>query len=158
MSKYMSKVYHKAGGRSYGKSYKVVNALGSAAVYSAASYGFGYMQNRWRERASVYGVPADLLAGVGLSAASLGCELMGKAGALSALARDVGHAGLGAYFHTLGAGKGAKDSGVTRLLLKNPAQLAKAKAAVPDAEVLGAISAAPHGDYLSPAELAEMAK
>lgn len=158
MSKYLEKVYHKVGGRAGSKGSKVFHALGSAAVYGGASYGFGYLQNRYREKASVMGVPADLLAGVGLSALSLGCDVMGKSGALSALSRDVGHAGLGAYFHTLGAGHGAKASGVTRLLLKNPAQLAKARQAVPDAEVLGAIPAAPHGDFLSPAELAEMAK
>lgn len=158
MSKYLEKVYRKVGGKSHGKGHKVFNALGSAAVYGGASYAFGYLQNRYRERASVMGVPADLLAGGALSAVSLGCELMGKTGALSALARDVGNAGIGAFFHTLGAGRGAHAAGVTRLLLKNPAQLAAAKKAVPDAEVLGSIQPAPHGDFLTPAELAEMAK
>ena len=135
----------------------VVPSLVEAAEYVGASYGFGYLQNRYREKASLMGVPADLLAGVGLKAAALAADVMGKSGGVACLASTVGNAGLGAYFHTLGAGHGAQASGVKRLLISDK-DVAKARAALPNATILGEIPKAPHGDFLSAAELAEMAR
>lgn len=152
----------------FGKKGGVVHAVTSevvgAGVYAGASYGFGYVQNRYRDKASLWGVPVDLLAGVGLTAATIGCDLYvghGKWGKrihnLTPITRDVGRAGFGAYFHTLGAASGAAKSGVKRLLISE-ADLPKAKAALPNATVLGDIPKAPHGDSLSARDLAEMAK
>jgi hypothetical protein len=127
--------------------------------YAGASYGFGYLQNRYREKASVMGVPADLLAGVVLKTVVLGSELMGKgvSGGFATLLSNVGNAGIGAYFHTLGAGHGAQKSGVKRLLISEK-DVEKAKAALPGATILGDLPKAPKGDFLSAAELAEMAR
>lgn len=124
--------------------------------YGAASYGFGYLQSRYR--ASVMGVPVELLAGVAGKALVLGGEMMGlpssKFGKVLSVAMPhvdvVANAGIGAYFHTLGVGHGAKAAAAL------PAGKAPTKAL--GTTVLGAIPKAPHGDFLSAAELAEMAR
>lgn len=144
-------------GRKSGKLYKVSQAVANAGVYAGASYGFGYVQNRYRDRAKVMGVPVDLAVGAALTVGALAGDLVGFDNLLMPLARDVGHAGLGAFFHTLGAGKGAQASGVRRLLIKE-SDVPKARAAIPDAVVLGAIPQAPHGDVLSAKDLADLAR
>lgn len=135
-----------------GKSHKVVSAI----EYGAASYGFGYLMSRYRERASVYGVQADLLAGVLLKGVSLfgGRYVRGGVGTL---VDNVSNAGIGAFFHTLGAGHGGEHAGVTRLVLDKK-DVPRAKAALPNATVLGDIPRAPHGDFLSASELAALAR
>lgn len=127
------------------------------AEYFAASYGYGYVQNRFRERAAVGPIPLDLLAGGVFKAAAIGCGIWCKKG--SALAKStpytnvMGNAGIAAFGHTLGAGAGAKASGVTRLLLANHSDLAAVKKVLPNSTILGEIPKAPHGDFLTPSEL-----
>ena len=136
----------------------VLPNLVRTAEYGLASYGFGYVQNRFRERASVMGVPLDLLVGVAGKAASIfGGEVYGMAPGLMPHIDNVANAGIGAYFHTLGAGHGARAAGVKRLLIRE-SDVPKARKALPDATILGDLPRAPRGDFLSPAELMEMAK
>lgn len=117
--------------------------------YGAASYGFGYLQSRYRS--SVMGVPVELLAGVaGKALVLVGGEMMGLLPAVMPHVDVVANAGIGAYFHTLGVGHGAKAAAAL------PAGKAPTKAL--GTTVLGAIPKAPHGDFLSAAELAEMAR
>ncbi len=129
--------------------------LFEAVEYGAASYGYGYLMSRYREKASVMGVPADLLGGVLMKAASLfgGRYLRG----FTAHANVLGNAGIGAFCHTLGSGHGAAGSGVKRLLI-HESDVPKAKAALPNATILGDIPKAPHGDFLSFGELNKLAK
>jgi hypothetical protein len=134
-----------------------INKLAEAAEYSLASYGYGWTQNRYRERASLGGIPADLLTGGVMKAASIAMDLWHKGKGVSPYANLLGNAGLGAFFHTLGAGHGAQSSGVTRLLIKD-SDVAKAKAALPGATILGEIPKAPHGDFLSASDLAAMSR
>lgn len=126
--------------------------------YVGASYLFGYVQNKYRDKAQVWGIPADLASGVVLKAVSLGCDIAGVATGLSSHVGTVGNAGLGAYFHTLGAGHGAHSAGVYRLLLTSEADKAKALQAFPKATILGDLPKATRGDFLSAAQLAEMAR
>lgn len=153
LSKFVDKVPLKKGG--------LLNAAlhetAGAAVYSGASFGFGYVQNRYREKASLGGVPADLLAGGLLTGAAFVGDWFNKGKGFTPLARAIGHAGLGSFFHTLGAGLGAEKSGVKRLLISE-ADVAKAKAALPNATILGVSEKAPTGDFLSATELAAMAR
>lgn len=151
---YLDRLYP---GRRHGTGHEVFKAALDVAEYGGASYAFGYLQNRYRERASVMGVPLDLAAGAGLTAAALLCDLKGWCSGLVPIVRNVGHAGVGAYFHTMGAGHGAKASGVKRLLVHEK-DVGKVKAVLPDATVLGAIPRAPHGDFLSASELAALAR
>lgn len=126
------------------------------AEYAAASYGFGWMQNHFRDRASLFGAPADLIAGGVLTAASL---FGGKYlhGGLHRLVDTVGKAGLGSWFHTMGAGKGAQTSGVKRVLV-DAKDVQKVKSVLPKSTVLGEIPKAPHGDFLSSRDLANLAR
>ena len=134
----------------------VANAV-ETAEFAGASYAFGYLQNKYRGKAQMFGVPADLLAGVAFKAASLGSHVFGVGHALAPHFDIIGNAGVGAFFHTLGAGHGAKASGVKRLLVGD-ADLEKIKKVLPNPEVIGAIGKAPHGDFLSASELAALAR
>ena len=135
--------------------------------YSAASYGYGLVQNQFREKASLMGAPVDLLTGLVLKAAGIAGVVVGKGkykrgvlGFAAAHSNVIGNAGLGAFFHTLGAGKGgekyAKKSGMVKLLVP-ASQVDKVKAAIPGT-VFGAIPSAPHGDWLTHGDLKEMAR
>lgn len=125
--------------------------------YAAASFGFGYAKNRWRDKAHVFGVPVDLLTGIVAKTASIAALMTGKfEGAVPHL-DALGNAGVGAYFHTLGAARGAEASGLCRVLIP-ASDVAKAKAALPNATILGEIPKAPPGDYLSAEDLARMAR
>jgi hypothetical protein len=142
----------------------LVHDLMTTAEFAAGSYGFGYLQNRYREKASMFGIPADLLAGVGLKVVALGTEMISPSGRLGKLAHLVaphanafGNAGVGAFFHTLGAGHGAQASGVKRLLISE-ADVPKAKAALPNATILGVDKETRPRDVLSAQELADMAR
>jgi hypothetical protein len=135
----------------------VVANLVETAEFAGASFGFGYLQNKYRKQAHMFGVPADLLAGVVLKAASLGCDVFNVAGAAAPHLNIIGNAGVGAFFHTLGAGYGSKSAGVKRLLIPEGDE-AKMQKAFPNAEVLGAIGKAPKGDFLSSADLAALAR
>jgi hypothetical protein len=134
-------------------------ALKDVAVYGLASYGFGYVENRYRDKASVMGVPVSAVAGGALVLGSLVASVSGgsKLKRVVPYAYDVGLAGLGAYLHTLGAGHGAQHSGVSRIMVDQK-DVAKVKAVVPKSTLLGEIPAAPHGDYLSSKDLANLAR
>lgn len=137
----------------------VVPKLAEAAEYFGASYAFGYVQNKYREKASVAGIPADLVVGGLSKAVAIGMDLWGStkmATGMAPFANVIGNAGIAAFGHTLGAGAGAKASGVRRLLISE-SDVAKAKAALPNATILGEIPKAPHGDFLSSRDLASMA-
>ncbi len=125
--------------------------------YGAASYGLGYVKNRWRDKAHVKGVPVDLAGGIVLKLASLAMQLSNKGTGLAPHLDTVGNAGVGAFFHTLGSSHGAAASGLRRLLIP-ASDVAKAKAALPNATILGEIPKAPPGDYLSSADLQRMAR
>jgi hypothetical protein len=135
--------------------------LGSSVVeaveYGAVSYGLGYVQSRYREKASLFGLPVDLLTGVAAKAASIAGHVWGVGRALAPYTNVVGNAGIAAFCHTLGTGHGGDKAGITRLLI-NKSDVAKAKAALPGATILGEIPRAPHGAFLSSAELAELAR
>lgn len=139
------------------------NSLVSHAVetveYGAASFGFGYIQNRYR-KANIAGVPADILSGLAFKAVALAMDMKGGAmmERIAPHLNVVGNAGVGAFFHTLGAGAGMKHAGIVRMALPagtNP-QLAASK--VPGSVILGGIAPAPKGDFLTSAELAAMAR
>jgi hypothetical protein len=129
------------------------------ATYVGASFAFGYAQNRYREKASLAGVPADLLAGGGLKLGVVLGEMLGgsKVARYARLADPVANAGLGAYFHTWGSGAGAKASGLKRVLV-SASDADRVKKLVPGATILGDIARAPHGDYLSASQLAALAR
>lgn len=150
--RYLEKYYP---GRRHGTVNNLVGAAVGVLVYGGASYGFGYAQNKYREKASLFGVPADLLTGAVLTGASA-LGLLGH-GTIGHLGHDIGKAGVGAFFHTLGAGHGGAASGLTRAVVpKN--QVSKLRAAVPSATILGEIPKAPHGDFLKPGDLAVLAR
>ena len=139
------------------KKHPVSGALTGMALYGAASYGFGYAKTRWHNKAQVMGVPVDILAGVVLKGAALAGMFMGKAEGLVPHLDTLGNAGIGAFLHTYGAAHGAAASGMRRLLIP-ASDVQKAKAALPNATVLGEIPKAPPGDFLSTAELQAMAR
>lgn len=135
-----------------------------AAEYFGASFLAGYAQNKYRDKASVAGVPVDLAAGGALKLLGLGVDLLGGGkwnrgwrATVHSQAHILGNVGLAAFGHTLGAGLGASQSGVTRVLVEKK-DVAKVKAAIPGAVVIGEIPKAPPGDYLSASQLAEMAR
>ena len=125
------------------------------AEYVGASYVFGYAQNRWREQASIKGVPADLAAGITLKAASLVLDLIGKGHNVSSHINVVGNAGLGAFFHTMGSGHGGEKGGVKRLLVSSADAERVKKLGV---TVLGDLGKAAPGAYLSARDLHAMAQ
>ena len=94
---------------------------------------------------------------VGLKALALGTQLLTKHGdSMAVQGMDlVANAGVGAFFHTLGAGHGAKSAGVTRFMTTASAD--KVKAALPGVTILGEIPQAPAGNFLSARDLAAMA-
>lgn len=139
------------------KQHGIVKNLTTAAVYAGASYGFGYIQNAYRSKAHVMGVPLDLAAGIGFKAVSLGASMLGMGSGFAPHLDTIGNAGIGAFFHTLGAGHGAQKAGVKRLLV-NEADMVKAKAALPNATILGDLGKAPKGDFLSAKDLAALAR
>lgn len=155
----MSVFHHLYPGKKHSTGHEVYKATVDAGVYAAASYGFGYVQGRYREKASLFGIPADLFAGVVLSGGALVAgDLLGYIPeGINPIVAAVGHAGLGAWAHTHGAGAGAEKSGVRRLLIQEK-DVAKAKAALPDAQFLGDIPKAGPGDFLSARELANLAR
>lgn len=137
----------------------IIGNVVETAEYGAASYAFGYLANRYRDKAKVFGVRTDLAVGVGLKVVALAGDYFGIP-AISALdhhLNTIGNAGVGAYFHTLGAGHGSRASGVKRVLIKS-GDIDKVKKVVPDAEIIGQIGAAPAGAYLSEQKLREMAR
>lgn len=150
--KYLDKLHPRKAG--------MVSNVVETVEYGAFSYGYGFLQNKYRGKASVKGVPADVLAGVGFKAAALLMDAFGGSAVakVSPHINVLGNAGIGAFFHTLGAGHGAKSAGVTRLLLAPGTDVKKAKAMLPGSEVLGGIPPAPKGDFLSSSELAAMAR
>lgn len=130
-----------------------------AAVFGGASFGYGYLMNRYREKAHIKGVPADLAAGIGFTALSFLGDWYGVGGVVGGLShatKMVGLAGIGAFCHTLGAGRGSQHSGVARVMVKK-GDIPKVKAAVPGSTILGEIPKAPHGDFLSAAQLDRLA-
>lgn len=138
----------------------LVSNVVETVEYGAASFGFGYVQNRFRNKAHVAGIPLDLGVGVVTKVVGFAMDAFGghKMGLVAPHVNVIGNAGIGAFFHTLGAGVGLKGAGVSRLLLPPGADAKKAKAAIPGSEILGGISPAPKGDFLSSAELAAMAR
>ncbi len=132
-----------SGGKKSGAVHEVVETV----EYAAASWGFGYLQGRFRERASIGPVPADLGVGLGLKILALAGNILGKGGKVLPHMHLIGNAGIGAYMHTHGVGAGSQKSGVKRLLV-NAADVAKVQKILPDVTVLGAIPKAPPGDFL----------
>lgn len=128
------------------------SAVGNVArtvEYAGASAAFGYIQSRYRSQ--VMGVPVELAAGVvGKAVVLFGGEAMGLLPSVMPHVDVISNAALGAWAHTLGVGYGAKQV----------AALPPGKAPTKElgTTVLGAIPKAPRGDFLSAAELAEMAR
>lgn len=132
-------------------------AVVEGVAYGVAGYGFGYVQNRYRGKASVAGVPLDLTVGVLGKVLSMTQLFTGRwGGRVHAASNFLGNVGLAAFGHTLGAGHGAEKAGIARLLIQK-SDVAKAKAAIPGAEILG-VEKAPHGKYLTPSQLADIAR
>lgn len=119
----------------------------------AAAAGFGYLKGAYREKASVRGLPVDLLSGAALTLLAVGLEVWsGGRSALAPHMNAVGDAGLMSYFGSLGAAYGVKTSGRKVYVLdkgaKPPASLPPGMTAV------AGIPQAVGGAYLSPEEVA----
>lgn len=141
---------------------KAIPRIVEKAERSGLAYVAGLVQNKFRHKASLFGAPADLVAGAVGTGTSLAMSIFGKGQGRGAFMRTVhsqadivGDVGLMAFFHTIGAGKGAKTSGVVRLLVP-AADVAKVKKILPSAEVVGAIDPAPAGDRMTQSDLASL--
>lgn len=138
--------------------HEVVGEVIDLGVGAGASFGFGYLTGKYRDKTLIAGrVPLDLGVGLALSLGSVALDLTGTLSGFSGLVKDVGRAGVGAWAHTHGVGAGTAASGIKRALVEDK-DLAKLRAAVPNAVILGATGAAPHGAFLSSARLNELAK
>lgn len=146
-------------GKKGGVAHTVGGEVLDLAVYGVASYGLGYLTGKYREKSLLFGgrVPLDFAAGLAFTALGGYMGWSGHGEAFAGLVGDVGKAGIGAWAHTHGVGDGTKASGVKRLLVQEK-DLAKARAALPDAVVLGGIPPAKHGAFLSPERLQDLAK
>lgn len=139
-----------------GRAAGLVSNVVLTAEYAGASYLFGYLQNAFPGRASFFGVPADLAVGVAAKAASLVSTVSGMGRVARPHLDVLGNAGIGAYFHTLGAGHGFQKSGRVRATL--PAtSVAKLRQAVPESTIFGVNQKAPQGDFLTSEDLARLA-
>ena len=140
--------------------HNVGKELLDVAEIGGASYAFGYLQHKYGEKMSLWGVPGDLLAGAVLTVGAVVATAFDVGDGVTPIARNVGHAGLAAFFHTLGAGDGSKKSNEARLRIE-AGDLPKAQKALAGAgvktTVFGAIPKAPHGDFLSTRDLRAMA-
>lgn len=144
---YLKKFSQGVSSKSFMKS--AVSNVMHTAEYAGASWGFGYLQSRYRSQ--VMGVPIELAAGVvGKALVLFGGEAMGLLPQVMPHVDVVSNAALGAWAHTLGVGYGARQAASL------PPGKAPTKAL--GTTVLGAIPKAPHGDFLSASELAEMAR
>lgn len=126
----------------------------SVAEGAAASVAFGYVQNKYRDKAEIKGIPADLLVGALTKVVAVAADIYGKVPGWTPHLHSVGNAGINAYFHTLGSGLGGKAAfpeGSKRVMLPPGAALPAG------ATVLGVIPAAPVGDHLSPADINRLA-
>lgn len=139
----------------------------SAAVetveYVGASYGYGYLMGRYREKAELGGMPADLLVGGALRVAGLlGEHWRGAPRFLKSAAPHatvLGLAGLGAFAHMKGVGAGSRASGALRASLPpgtSPSDLEKIKKLVPGTVFSGIPPARGPHNFLSSRELARM--
>lgn len=129
------------------------NTVGSkvseAVQYVAANAALGYAQGRYRAKAGTIALVTGVL---GKAVALLGAY-KGRASATYAEANLLGNVGFGAYAHAWGAGKGATAAGLSRMVLPSH-DVDRAKKMFPDATVLAGVGPkAPHGDWLSHADL-----
>jgi hypothetical protein len=119
----------------------------------AAAAGFGFIKGYYRERAAIKGVPADLLAGAGLTLAAAALEMFGKGrSGLAPHLNAVGDAGMMSYLGSMGAAMGAKRSGRQVYVLN--AGAAKPAALPAGMTAVGALPQAVSGAYLSADEIA----
>lgn len=132
-------------------------AVGSV-VHGLESYGagrlFGYVHGMYREKASLWGVPANLLAGIGLKVAAIGAALVTDR--LSPTAREpwwashletIGNAGIAAFGFAQGVADGTKSSGRKIIILPKGAA-APTLPAGSVTDVVGEIPPAAPGRYL----------
>lgn len=133
----------------------VGSTLLETAEYAGASMGLGYLYGRYREKASLFGVPADLAVGLLGKTVGLGLDLFsrGSGGAGRQFLHAVGNAGLGAVAHKLGTGLGLRASG--RKVVSLPAG-----AMLPAGATLlgGDLPSAPPGDALGDADLEALSR
>jgi hypothetical protein len=136
----------------------IVPMVGNKLARAAYSGGFGYIKGRYREQASVMGVPADLLVGVLATAAGAVATISG--GGQSSLGHQLdmlGDAGIMSFTNSIGAYYGAKASG-RQVLVLNPGTSAPAALPAgysqPGMSVLGDIPPAVGGAYLTAEEIA----
>jgi hypothetical protein len=126
--------------------------------YMLSALGIGYLQNRYRDRMAVAGVPANLLVGGLMKLGALAMDLKRKSGGtIHSQLHILGNVGLVTWAHAKGAGMGAAASGVRRALVR-PEDVKKVLAAAPATTLFGEIPKAPKGDFLSTAQLADMAR
>lgn len=151
---YLDKLYP---GQRQSTGHKVFTDVLDFAEISGSSFAFGYLMQRYRDKATLHGIPYDLLVGGVMTAGAVVGEILGVAPAITPIAKNIGHAGLASYCHTQGSALGAKSAGVKRVLAKD-SDIEKIKKIAPSTIVLGAIPKAAHGDFLSSAELANLAK
>ncbi len=127
-------------------------AIDKAERYAAAA-GFGFVKGYYREQAAIKGVPADLLAGIGLTAGAALLEVFGKGHSkLAPHLNAVGDAGMMSYIGSMSAAFGAKKSGRQVYVLN--AGAAKPAALPPGLTAVGALPQAVGGAYLSADEIA----
>lgn len=87
-----------------------------------ASVAYGFVQNYYREKAMVKGVPLDILVGGGLTLLGAGLEIFSRGrSALAPHLNAIGDAGVQAYFLKLGAVWGTKASGRKAYILEKGA-------------------------------------
>lgn len=123
-------------------------------VYVAASEIFGYVHGRYRDKAEVMGVPANLLVGVlgKLSAIALyaqGGKLRNKAHYLN----NIANAGIGSYVFADGVARGTRAAGRKIYVLESGGTPPSLGRGLTQTDVVGEIPQAMGGAYLSREEL-----
>lgn len=131
------------------------NLLHTAEV-AAAAEGFGYLHGRYREEASIKGVPLNLVAGLGLKAVVLGAGLLSRGSEMPGWASHVDAvalAGLGSYMFADGVARGTKAAGRSIFILESGAARPKDMGGLKQTDVVGALPQAVGGAYLSADDL-----
>jgi len=144
-------------GKRGGKFHNIGTEMARTVVYGSVFYGLGFAQNKWKDKAKVGRVPADMALGLGGTGLGLLATLFGVGRGVQPWLWEGGRIGLAAFGHALGAGHGGQSAGQARVLMPKK-DVAKALAAVPGAVVVGAIPPAPTGDWLSVQDLRSLSK
>lgn len=128
--------------------------------YLGASYLGGYVLGAYPDHMRVKNVPTVPLVGAVLQVLSLAVEKFrvgGIAAKLRPHAESVGIGLIGSYLTTIGTSHGYPKSGRSRVVVSS-GDVAKLKAAVPGATILGVSEQAPPGRELSASDIEAIAR